>query len=62
MFREEFDGTSKGKKVLDRRCVQPGEVKPVSGQTCLIETAKVGLVLAFESGVKTGNPCIGTAA
>ena len=62
MFREEFDGTSKGKKVSDRRCVQPHEAKPVSGQTCLIETAKAGLVLAFERGEKTGNPWIGPAA
>ena len=62
MFREEFDGTSKGKKVSSRRCVQPDEAKPVSGQTCLIETAMAGLVLAFERGEKTGNPWIGTAA
>jgi hypothetical protein len=61
LSREEFDGTSKGKKVSERRCVQPDEAKPVSGQTCLIETAKVGLVLAFERGEKTGNPWIGTA-
>ena len=62
MPREEFDHRSKGKKVSDRRCVQPDEAKPVSGQTCLVETAKAGLVLAFERGEKTGNPWIGTAA
>ena len=61
MFREEFDGTSKGKKVSSRRCVQPDEAKPVYGQTCLIETAKAGMVLAFERGEKTGNPWIVTA-
>lgn len=62
MPREEFDHRSKGKKVSDRRCIQPDEAEPVSGQTCLIETAKAGLVLAFERVLKTGNQWIGPAA
>ena len=38
-MREEWRHSRQGKKVLDGRCGQPDEAKPVPGQTCPIETA-----------------------
>jgi len=39
LVREEWRRSRQGKKVLDGRCGQPDEAKPVPGQTCPIETA-----------------------
>ena len=39
MLREVWRRSRQGKKVPARRCDKPGEAKPVSGQTCQIETA-----------------------
>lgn len=55
-MREEWRHSRQGKKVLDGRCGQPDEAKPVPGQTCPIETAPGELLSNAVEGTSEGAP------
>ena len=55
-MREEWRPSRQGKKVLDGRCGQPDEAKPVPGQTCPIETAPGELLSNAVEGTSEGAP------